>query len=127
MVSIKTIKRDIPQTHKNGHAESVTQEFIKKDGIIYCLSCGKENSFEDGVCIECGKNIFLSTIISEIVGGYIELVKKGKIKDYYHKKRYSKSIIKMNSKRMIHQLLINKNKINISKEIVNKIYNANIT
>lgn len=114
------------RSHSNGNS---TTEFSKKSGIIYCLSCGKECSCESSICIneKCGKSNFLTTNISEIVGGYIELAKKDKLKTYYHSKsRYSKSLVRMNNKRMIHHLITHSQKINIKKEIIDKIYNANI-
>ncbi len=126
MVSIRTVKPDV-SSHKQKNGSSATPEYSKKDGIMYCLSCGKENSHEVGVCLECGKNRFLLTSISEMIGGYIELAKEGRIKIYYNKRRFTKSIVRMNPKRMIHQLLMNKDKMNVSKEIIDKIYNANIT
>ncbi len=123
MVSMRTVKEE-PVKQKNGNSES-TPEFSKKSGIIYCLSCGIECSFEDGKCT-CGKNVFMDTNVSGVVGGYIELANKNKMKSYYNKNRHSKSIVKMNEKRMIHQLLTLKDKINIPEKVVDKIYNMNI-
>lgn len=120
MAKLETIEND-------GHCDHHTSsEFSKKSGIMYCATCGKECLSDDGVCA-CGKSKFLSTNISEIVGGYIELAKSDKLKTYYSKTRYSKSIIKMNEKRIIHQLLMHKNKIDIKKETIDKIYGANIS
>ncbi len=111
---------------KNGKSESSTPEFSRKSDVIYCLVCGTENLSEQGTCINCGKNLFLNKNASEIIGGYIELAKKNRLKSYYNKSRYTKSIVKMNPKRMIHQLISNKDKIDIKKETVDKIYGANI-
>lgn len=119
MAKLETVEDD---GHYGHHTSS---EFSKKTGIMYCLGCGKECSSDNGVC-DCGKSKFLSTNTSEIIGGYIELAKKDKLKTYYYKTRYSKSVIKMNPKRIIHQLLMHKHKIEIKKEIVDKIYGANI-
>lgn len=100
-------------------------EFSKKDGIKYCLSCGNECLCEDEICL-CGKNTFLNNGASEIIGGYIDLAKRDRLKSFYNKTRYSKSIIKMNEKRIIQQLMQHKNKVDIKKVIVDKIYNANV-
>lgn len=112
----------------NGNKKPVVHEFVMRNGIIYCLSCGKENVCENGVCAneKCNKNLFLETNSSGIIGGYIELAKKGKLKDYYYKSRYSESIVRMNDKRIIEQLTRHKHGITVQKEVVDKIYNANI-
>lgn len=103
-----------------------TVEFAKKDGIKYCNNCGKECLSEDICCANCGKDKFLSEKISNIIGGYIKLAKDDVIKKYYSKNFNSNSVIKMNEKRIIHQLLKHKDKIEVRKEIVDKIYNLNI-
>ncbi len=119
MAKLETIEND---GHYGHHTDL---EFSKKTGIMYCLSCGKECLCDDGMC-ECGKNKFLNASSSEFIGGYIELAKKDKLKAFYDKARYSKSVVKMNPKRIIHQLLMHKHKIEIKKEFVDKIYGSNI-
>ncbi len=104
-----------------------TSEFSKKDGIKYCNNCGKECMSEDICCTECGKDKFLSERISGMLGGYIELAKNNIIKKYYYKNYNSNSIVKMNEKRIIHQLMQHRNKVDIRKETIDKIYSANIT
>lgn len=121
MAKLQTLEDDSHCGH------SSTSEFSKKSNIMYCLSCGNECLSDDGLCASCGKNIFLSKKSSEIIGGYIELAKRGRLKKYYGKTVNTKSVVKMNEKRMIHQILIHKHMIkNVKKEIVDKIYNANI-
>ena len=120
MVKMEILEND--EHHIRNSTSSA--EFSKKDGIKYCYICGKE-CFSDSIMC-CGKSNFMSIKISEIVGGYVELAKKDKLKTYYNKGRYTKSSIKMNLKRMIHQLLMHKDNINISKESVDKIYNSNV-
>lgn len=113
------------ETHVRSNGTSSIPEFSKKEGIKYCYNCGKECFVDSIMC--CGKSNFMAIKVSEIVGGYIELAKRDKLKIYYNKSRHTKSIIKMNEKRMIHQLMSNKDKIDIKKESVDKIYNANVT
>ena len=108
----------------NDHNVS-TIELSKKEGVKYCYICGKECSSDSILC--CGKNNFMMKGTSEIIGGYIELAKNDNIKKYYEKNRRSKSVIKMNPKRMIHQLLLHKEKLDVKKETVDKIYIANVT
>jgi hypothetical protein len=103
-----------------------SQEFQRKVGIKYCV-CGKECLDTSDVC-ECGKNVFMSfenPESSEIIGGYIDLSKKGELRSFY-KRNNKESVIKMNKKRIIQQLLLHKNKIFVKKEIIDRIYNANI-
>ena len=105
------------------HSEHVTTiEFPKKEGIKYCLTCGNECLMEDESC-SCGKNNFLQTDTSAIIGGYINQLDK--LRNYYHKHYNTNSIIKMNNKRIIYYLLIHKHKINIDKKIVDLIYKIN--
>ncbi len=121
MVQMEIVEDKI-SVRSNG--TSSIPEFSKKEEIKYCYICGKE-CFSDSILC-CGKGNFMAKEVSEIVGGYIELAKNDKLKAYYYKTRYSKSIVKMNPKRMIHQMLIHKNNVNINKDIVDKIYSANI-
>ena len=114
---------DSGHAHRAEHSEHITStEFPKKEGIKYCLNCGSECLSDIEMC-SCGKNNFLQTDISEIIGGYIE--KCDKLRNYYHKHYNTNSLIKMNNKRIIYYLLIHKHKINVDKKIVDKIYNSN--
>jgi len=122
MAKLQTVDDDSHSTRSSSKAE-----FSKKDGIKYCNNCGKECLTEDICCTECGKDKFLSEKVSSVIGGYIQLAKDNVIKKYYSKNFNSNSIIKMNEKRIIHQLMQHRNKIEIRKETVDKIYNANIT
>lgn len=126
MVTIRKMNAEEPHVHHVNGNTGTKPEFSKKDGIMYCLSCGGECLCDDGKCISCGKSKFLNSDTSEILGGYIDLAKKNRLKEYYYKTRYSKSIVKMNEKRIIQQLMQNKDKVDIKKEIVDKIYGANI-
>ena len=112
-------------SHSISHRTS-SVEFAKKDGIKYCNNCGKECLTEDICCTDCGKDKFLSEKVSSVIGGYIKLAKDKVIKRYYSKNFNSNSIIKMNEKRIIHQLMQHRNKIEIQKETVDRIYNANV-
>ena len=122
MAKLTIIEND---NHSICHRTS-TVEFVEKDGIKYCNNCGRECLIENVCCPDCGKNNFLSEKISSVFSGYIKLVKKNVIKRYYCMYFNFNSVVKMNSKRMIHQLMQHKNKIEIQKEIVDKIYNANV-
>ncbi len=124
MVQMEILDDETNVRSTNG--TSSVPEFSKKDGIKYCLSCGSECLCEDEIC-ECGKDAFLNTNTSELLGGYINLAKNDRLKTYYYKTRYSKSIVKMNPKRIIQQLMQHKNSVAINKEIIDKIYGANIT
>ncbi len=121
MVQMEIVEDEVNVRSNGG---SSVPEFSKKDGIKYCYICGKE-CFSDSILC-CGKDNFVSKNVSEIIGGYIELAKNEKLKAYYYKTRYSKSIVKMNPKRMIQQLLLHKNSVDIKKETIDNIYNANI-
>jgi len=122
MAKLQTVE-DGGHSHNGNRA---TFKFSKKDGIKYCNNCGKECLSEDICCANCGKDKFLSEKISSMIGGYIKLAKDNVIKKYYSKNFNSNSIIKMNEKRIIHQLLKHKDKIEVRKETVDKIYNVNI-
>ena len=105
------------------HSEHVAVfEFPKKEGIKYCLICGNECLFEDEVCL-CGKNNFLQTDASEIIGGYLK--QADKLRKYYHKHYNVSSIVKMNNRRIIYYLMIHKHKVNIDKKVVDLIYKVN--
>jgi len=122
MAKLQTVDDD-----SHSARSSSKSEFSKKDGIKYCNNCGKECLTEDIYCTECGKDKFLPEKVSSVIGGYIQLAKDNVIKKYYSKTFNSNSIIKMNEKRIIHQLMQHRNKIEVRKETVDKIYNANIT
>jgi len=128
MVVLKMVQMEILDDETNVRSTNSTSsvsEFSKKDGIKYCLSCGSECLCDAGTC-ECGKDTFLNNNSSELLGGYINLAKNDRLKVYYYKTRYSKSIVKMNEKRIIQQLMQHKNGVDIKKETVDKIYAANV-
>ncbi len=123
MAQLQILEGKCTCTNKNSG-----QEFQRKDGIKFCV-CGKECSDTDSVC-ECGKEEFIfgrDSDINGIVGSYIELAKNGRLKDFYHKNINKGSIVKMNNKRIIQQLLVNRHRIIIPKEIIDKIYKVNCT
>ena len=124
MAKLQTVEDGGHFSSHNGHNVS-TMEFSKKEGVKYCYICGKE-CFSDSILC-CGKDNFMSKNLSEIIGGYIELAKNDSIKKYYEKNRRTKSVIKMNPKRMIHQLMLHKERIDVQKEVIDKIYGANIS
>ncbi len=125
MVQMEILENEV-NVRSGSNGGSTIPEFSKKDGIKYCLSCGSECLCDAGTC-ECGKDTFLNNNASELLGGYINLAKNDRLKAYYYKTRYSKSIVKMNSKRIIQQLMQHKNSVVINKEIIDKIYGVNIT
>ena len=121
----------LPKTKSNGNSKKSNQndqiDFKKKDGIKYCSKCGKGHLDEILKC-ECLNEDFIPKGISEVIGGYLELSKNNNLRNYYLNIMSIKSSIKMNNKRIIHQLLIHKNPgSGIHKEMIDKIYNANIT
>lgn len=89
--------------------------------IKYCLNCGRECTFTDEIC-ECNKKEFLSKKTSNIIKKYIEISNLKNLRSYYN----TKSKIKMNEKRMIQQLLLQKDKIFVEKSVIDKIYNMNV-
>ncbi len=117
----------IVESDRTSVSRSDSQEFQRKVGIKYCV-CGKECLDTDNVC-KCGKEIFISfenPESNEIIGGYISLAKNGKLRSFYERNS-KQSIIKMNEKRIIQQLLLHKNKIVVRKDIIDRIYKANIS
>ncbi len=109
-------------------SKKVFPQFTKKDGVKYCVSCGKECLSIDVVC-KCGKKDFLlngNSEVNEIMGGYITLTKNGDLKNLYYINKNKESIVKMNEKVIIQQLLLHRNKIDIDKKIIDKIYNTNL-
>lgn len=113
----------------NNELHSESSGYQRKVGIKYCTSCGKECNIDDVLCTVCKNETFVPTKISEIIGGYIEITKCGNcdLRKYYSKIMGIKSSIKINNKRIIEQLLFHKSSIhNINKELIDKIYNANI-
>lgn len=104
--------------------------FLRKSGIIYCKECGKEN-LKDSVsygrgCIVCGESDFIDEYTSGVVSGYLELARKKNLGKYYNKIMKKRgSNIKMNEKRMMHHLLLHKDRLDIDKDIVDKIYRKN--
>ena len=100
--------------------------FLRKRGMKYCKFCGTENDKTDNSCNECNKELFIDSYTSEILGGYIELVKKGKLKTYYNKTMKNNKKINVNIKRMLLTLLIHKNNINIDAAQLRLIYKRNV-
>ena len=133
MVTLETIKnkpKKINVQTKNGKNSNYSKhtEFNKKDGIKYCEKCGKECIEAALSCEVCNNENFLSTGISETIGGFIELSKNGNLRKYYQRTMNINSSIKMNNKRLIHQLIAHKNSnLKFNKELIDKIYNSNVT
>jgi len=119
MAKLETI-HDNYHEHRTVHVETI--EFPKKEGIKYCLSCGSQCLSEDEICL-CGKNKFLQTDVSEIIGGYLN--QADKLRKWYHKHYNTTSIVKMNNKRIIYYLMIHKHKTNIDKKTIDMIYSYN--
>ncbi len=102
-------------------------------GVIYCMGCGVEYKEIEikKICPICGKDEFLSGDFAARLAGYKELDKGGYLKKYYYLRRVStikrrssikKSIVKMNNKRILIQLLIMDNLISADdKEIADVI------
>lgn len=117
MAKLQMLENDIVPSIKN-------VEFTRKMGVKYCTNCGKETSNENFIC-NCGKNTFIENkSLNEIIGGYINLAKDGKLKTLYHKNR-GQSIVNMNEKRIIQYFLLHKHELSLDKEIIDRIYNVN--
>lgn len=105
MEFLEEIKSHSGKESNYGSEEKIS--FHKINGMIFCEKCGKEFNEHEviGRCDICNSEEFLSGDIASYVASYLEMQRKGNLRNYFNK-RFPKGVCKMNDNRMITWLLI---------------------
>ena len=101
--------------------------FHKIEGFVFCPDCGNqlEENKINGNCTTCGCKDLIRGDLASTIAGYLKLDKEGLLKRYYNSRRHNKSAVRMNNKRVIHNLLIRDGLISVddknAEEIIKRI------
>lgn len=99
--------------------------FRRMNGVKFCKDCGEMLNIEVETCKICKGKSFLNGNIAEVLGGYLELSKRGLLKKYLKTIDKKKSGIKMNDKRIALKLLADNKLIDWNdKETEKVVYKA---
>lgn len=97
---------------------------------IYCKVCGKESIEESCFRCSCGSTDYITGELSYSLYKYLMLKRNGNLRQYYIERCNRDSIVKMNSKRIIYQLLIKDGFIKANdgyiEEVIGRIVNKNL-